>query len=247
METTTSFDLNQSIQRWRAQLGQSPAFRSENLAELESHLRDAVAGWEARGLSTEEAFLVAAKRIGKADLLEVEFGKMNEGTVWLERVLWMLIGLQVWGLVSGVAGLISNGAVSLGLVGGNFDFAAHGRTLPVLLFALVRLLTVAGSLALCWWLIVRKGQSFASRVEWFFDGWVRLVVISGVLCLVSLATSALGYASTMLLLKFTDPRTIGEIMTTQSYSTAFTWTIQTGGLILLTLILARKRLQLSKA
>ena len=51
METTTSFDLNRAIQSWRENLAQSPAFRGENLNELESHLRDSVATWQARGLS----------------------------------------------------------------------------------------------------------------------------------------------------------------------------------------------------
>src|ERR1043165_8539789 len=58
MEATTPFDLNQAIQRWRENLGQSPAFRSENLFELESHLRDSIATLQRQGLSDEEALLV---------------------------------------------------------------------------------------------------------------------------------------------------------------------------------------------
>jgi hypothetical protein len=94
MEKTTPFDLNHAIKRWRETLAQSPAFRSENLDELESHLRDSVVDFQNRGLSPEEAFAIATGRIGNSEALEREFGRVNGKSVWLDRVLWMLIGIQ---------------------------------------------------------------------------------------------------------------------------------------------------------
>ena len=246
METTTAFDLNQTIQRWRENLAHSPVLRSEDLAELESHLRDSVAGLQACGLTTDEAFLVASRRIGKADSLETEFGKVNHGTLWLDRVLWMLIGLQLWQLVWGAIGMTSYGVATMGLVAGSFDFATHGLTLPVVLFTSVRLLALLGSLAICWW-VIRRGQSLALRIEGLLDGRAKLVAIFGVLCLISWAVSALGGASWPLVMKFANPQIMGEVITSQNYAGMFTYYIQTGALILLTLILARKRLQLKKA
>ncbi len=247
METTTTFDLNQAIHNWRENLGTSPALRGENIDELESHLRDSVAGLEARGLSAEEAFMVGVRRIGKLDALETEFGKVNPGTVWLDRVLWMLIGLQLWQLVWGAIGMISNGVISMGLLGGGFDFATHGRTLPVVLFALARLVALVGSLAMCWWLVVRRGQNFGSWIERFLSGWTSLLVICAALSLASLAVSALGAIFWPLTMKFANPHIIGDVFTSQSYAGMFTYFIQTGTLILLTLILARKRRHLIKA
>lgn len=247
MNNPTPFDLNQAIQRWRENLAQSPAFRSENLHELEGHLRDSMAGLQGRGLSAEEAFMVASGRIGKVASLEAEYGKVNGGIVWLDRTMWMLIGLLVWGFVSGLVGAISSGAVSLGLVGGRFDFTTHGRTLPIVLFSVVRLLALAGSLALCWWLIVRKGQRLGSRIERLLEGRVALAAICGALCLASLAGPFLGYGSTMLLLKFADQGTFGEVMVSQAYPNMFGGAIQVGVLIVLTLALARKRLRMSQA
>jgi hypothetical protein len=61
MENQTEFDLNRAIQQWRAGLADSPAFRAENLDELESHLHDSIRALEAHGLSVEEAFLIATK------------------------------------------------------------------------------------------------------------------------------------------------------------------------------------------
>ncbi|MEO5802506.1 MAG: hypothetical protein ABIR24_03185 [Verrucomicrobiota bacterium] len=244
METTTSFDLNRSIQNWRENLGQSPAFQRENLDELETHLRDSMTALQTHGLSTEEAFVVATARIGKNRLLGAEFGKINGQAVWFDRMLWMLIGIQVWGLVSGLMNSISSNAVSLGLIGGHFDFAAHGRTFPMILFGLVRLLAIAGSLGICWWLIVRKGQSFGPRIEKSLHRRAMLAAVCGSLCVIFLSSSLLIFGSQMLLLKFTDMRTFGEAM---AYSNFFGWAVQGLTLIVLTLFLARKRLRLSKA
>lgn len=100
MENTASFDLNRAIQNWRENLGQSPAFRSENLYELETHLRDAIVTLRGSGLSDEEAFIIAAKRLGKSSHLEAEFAKQNSRSVWLDRALWILLGAQLWGLAN---------------------------------------------------------------------------------------------------------------------------------------------------
>ncbi len=100
MENPTSFDLNRAIQQWREDIAQSPAFRTENLNELESHLRDSIAALQSHGLSGEEALVVASRRIGKGRALEQEFGKVNGRSVWLDRLLWMLIGFQFWVMIS---------------------------------------------------------------------------------------------------------------------------------------------------
>jgi hypothetical protein len=84
MENQTSFDLNGAIEKWRRNLEESSAFRSADLDELETHLRDAVPGLQTAGLSPEEAFLIACRRIGTRSTLETEFRKVN-GRAWLNR------------------------------------------------------------------------------------------------------------------------------------------------------------------
>lgn len=171
METTAQFDLNRAIESWRANLAQSPALRDENLYELETHLRDLVGELETRGLSQEEAFIVATRRIGKSSSLENEFSKVNSNAIWIDRVLWMLIGLQVWGLVSAAVGSVSNSALSLALVSGGFDFKAHGKIIPAILFSVAQLLAIGGSLAICRWLIVFRGKRLGSKLgEFLHDG-----------------------------------------------------------------------------
>lgn len=247
MEYTVSFDLTRAIQQWRERLGQAPALRRENLDELESHLADSIATLQACGLSARESFMVATQRMGDEESLQEEFGKVNTGTVWLDRMLWMLIGVQVWGLVSGLAGSLTSGAVSLGLIGGNFDFAGHGSTVPVLLFALARLLALAGSLALCRWLVVGKGPALGSWIGRFLDGRTKIALMCGALFLLTAAASLLSFGPASLLSRLAAPQTFGSVTVSRSYAEFFSWPIQTATLIALTLILARKRLRTSNA
>ena len=94
MEEQTSFDLNGAIQEWRRNLAQSAAFDSNDLDELETHLRDAIPALQAAGLSSEESFLIASRRIGTRDALESEFEKINPGRAWLNRP-WLAGLLQI--------------------------------------------------------------------------------------------------------------------------------------------------------
>jgi hypothetical protein len=71
----TSFDMNLMIRQWREKLAQSTTVSRESLDELESHLRDSATELEQRGLSAEEAYMVAARRIGPSGALEIEFEK----------------------------------------------------------------------------------------------------------------------------------------------------------------------------
>ena len=78
MENPTSFDLNRAIQQWREKLAMSPTFSHENLDELESHFRDSIAGLQKQGLSAEESFLIAVRRLGTFETIETEFAKVNQ-------------------------------------------------------------------------------------------------------------------------------------------------------------------------
>jgi len=113
MENQTSFDLNLAIQRWRENLAQSAAFRSENLNELESHLRDSIDRLRTRELSDEEAFLIATRRVGNTQKLEQEFGKVNGSAVWFDRCLWILVAVQLWRFISSMSSFLFSAALPL--------------------------------------------------------------------------------------------------------------------------------------
>ena len=101
MANPVQFDLNAEIQAWRNRLSSSPELRAENLDELESHLRDSVAALRQKGLTEAEAFLIATQRIGSPTALQPEFAKVNAREVWLDRLLWMVLGVQLWAFIVG--------------------------------------------------------------------------------------------------------------------------------------------------
>lgn len=168
METQTSFDLNLAIRRWRENLANSPAFQSENLNELESHLRDSTDRMRTPQLSEEEAFLIAARRIGQSRQLESEFGKLNRNSIWLGRVIWMLIGIQVWPLFDLLTSNIVGYAFALGWTNVHHGRSAIGDAWPVFFSALIQLPAFITAIWLTW-SVVRKsgrlGEWLAARMQ----------------------------------------------------------------------------------
>jgi uncharacterized membrane protein len=250
METSTPFDLNDAIHQWREALSQSPTFQGENLQELESHLRDSISTLQNRGLDTEEAFLIATRRLGKESMLELEFTKINPRRLWLDRALWMLIGIQIWGLATHVCGSISRSALFWGWPAVHFYFKKGGLFFPVTLFSLVQTLSFFGSLVILWWAVFGKGRSWGSRLAarlhsrssliWTGMGlallWLVVFILSNLLQ--GLLAKHLGASAAVL-----EPT---EFYTSYSYSQLIFWSIQVIALVFLTLEIARRRLEGSR-
>ena len=74
-----SFDLERAISTWRNTVKRNRAFLSEDLDELESHLRDAVEELQEEGLETYEAWREALRRTGNQVELASEFDKVRYG------------------------------------------------------------------------------------------------------------------------------------------------------------------------
>ncbi|HEX2152957.1 MAG TPA: permease prefix domain 1-containing protein [Acidimicrobiia bacterium] len=79
--------LELEIGEWRSFVEQSPAVDGLDVEELEAHLRDQIADLTEAGLSTDEAFLVAVKRMGSVDELSREFAREHSGRLWKQFVL----------------------------------------------------------------------------------------------------------------------------------------------------------------
>jgi len=69
------FNLEQAIAEWRRQMAAAGVKTSESLNELEAHLRDDVEHSIRSGLSAEQAFEVAVRRLGDVGVLRGEFAK----------------------------------------------------------------------------------------------------------------------------------------------------------------------------
>jgi hypothetical protein len=79
--------VESQIAEWRAYVAKAPAVNGRDLDELEGHLRDQIAELDAAGLTADEAFLVAVKRIGDVDTLSREFAREHSGRLWKQLVL----------------------------------------------------------------------------------------------------------------------------------------------------------------
>ena len=79
--------VESEIAEWRAWMQRSPAVDGRDVEELEAHLRDQMADLDAAGLSADEAFLVAVKRMGRLDDLSREFAREHSGRLWRQFVL----------------------------------------------------------------------------------------------------------------------------------------------------------------
>ena len=75
------------IAEWRSYVAKAPAVNGRDLDELDAHLRDQIAELGEAGLTGDEAFLVAVKRMGDLDTLSREFAREHRGRLWKQLVL----------------------------------------------------------------------------------------------------------------------------------------------------------------
>ena len=76
------FDIESEIRTWQNYLRSRGNFRESDLQELESHLRDEMEDLCRTGLSQDEAFFIAVKRIGNTGSLSREFAKGRTALLW---------------------------------------------------------------------------------------------------------------------------------------------------------------------
>ena len=93
MANDTQFDLKEALRRWRENLRNNGSVRTEDIAELETHVTDTVRDLGVHALSNEEAFLIATRRVGSVQALKEEFGKVNPEAAWHSRAIWMIVGI----------------------------------------------------------------------------------------------------------------------------------------------------------
>jgi hypothetical protein len=103
MENQTRFDLKAAVESWRNELAAQPNLATDDRSELETHLRDAIAGFQQRGLNDEESFWLARRRVGQPPQIGEEFVKADPIKAWRERAFWIVtvvFAFQLWDKVS---------------------------------------------------------------------------------------------------------------------------------------------------
>jgi hypothetical protein len=79
--------LEEQIDQWRSYLRRRQAIHAVDVEELEDHLREQVAALMDAGLATDEAFLVAVKRMGELDALSREFAREHSERLWKQLLV----------------------------------------------------------------------------------------------------------------------------------------------------------------
>jgi hypothetical protein len=87
MTTFADQPLEEQIAQWRTYLRRRHAVHKPDVEELEGHLRDQLVALTDAGLTGEEAFLVAVKRMGSLDALSREFARAHSERLWKQLVV----------------------------------------------------------------------------------------------------------------------------------------------------------------
>jgi hypothetical protein len=79
--------LESQIALWRDYLRRRAAIHGSDVEELEDHLRSHVSSLTGHGLTEDEAFLVAVKRMGNLDAVSREFAREHSDRLWKQLVI----------------------------------------------------------------------------------------------------------------------------------------------------------------
>jgi hypothetical protein len=79
--------LESRIAVWRGYVAGAPGVESHDVDELEDHLRHQIAELNAAGLTADEGFLIAVKRLGEVNGLSQEFAREHSGRLWKQLLL----------------------------------------------------------------------------------------------------------------------------------------------------------------
>ncbi len=90
------FNLEKEIRKWRRALQKNASLGENNIAELESHLREEMARQAAAGAGEEAAFQAALDRSASAEVLGAEFGKSRSRRIQRASVR------RPWGFLAGI-------------------------------------------------------------------------------------------------------------------------------------------------
>jgi hypothetical protein len=114
---TAQEELEAQFEQWRQYVLRRRELQPFDADELEDHLRGSVDELVAAGLSPDEAFLVAVKRMGSLDELSREFAREHSERLWKQLVLTADTGSPVadsrsrrdlWAMVICAAGAVAS-------------------------------------------------------------------------------------------------------------------------------------------
>jgi hypothetical protein len=155
----TMFNVDENIRQWRRELNNAEVCHSSDLEELELHLRDEMSHLGDKGLSDEEAFMVASRRLGNKEHLTSEFAKVNTHTLFARRLLWVCVGVLASMLIPRISATFTN-AVALGAL----QIGMTQSGLYVLIPSLQTITLMIGVLAIVYF--IKQFSDYATSPTW---------------------------------------------------------------------------------
>lgn len=212
------FDLEERVRLWRRELLGAESFREEDVAELEAHLRDSVASLEMRGLSSEEAFWLAHRRLGKARAIAPDFETVNARSIWRNRTLWMLTGIIAFGVIRNTAQLFSFLAMTAGALASQNGIAIGW------LGVVARGLVLLGCCVLAWQILRRKEPSL-DRIKRNPNRWAA--ALFGMM----VALQCAAFVAPVLVARVGGPTVVGQIYAIGNWGAVAFEFLLTAGLV----------------
>ena len=96
------FNLEKAIINWKSKLNENNTLTSDDLDELQSHLLDEIDSLRLKNLTDEESFLVACNRLGSFEAICSEFEKVNLKAIWLNKLVFLLLGISFFYFAQGL-------------------------------------------------------------------------------------------------------------------------------------------------
>ena len=137
------FELENEIAKWKQAVIENGVVNSEDMSELESHLRESVESLCQSGLTDQEAFLVGANRIGHPVALQNEYEKNNLSARWRQRVFWMLAGYLGFRVIGSTVSAIATVAGAVMAYGGFGGSASGVVMIAIMVLAWGSIFTIA--------------------------------------------------------------------------------------------------------
>lgn len=112
LEDRTSFDRVEAVSAWRLALLSRGGLTVADVDELQDHL-DQVEVELVDALRPEEAFWVAAHRVGTPDALTREYAKVRPNAGWLLRAQWAVLGVLALWVLTPVTNAVASGLAAI--------------------------------------------------------------------------------------------------------------------------------------
>jgi hypothetical protein len=212
------FDLKKEIAKWRMTLSKKQTCDKSDLDELESHLEDEIDQLKLKGLSEQEAFLVAAHRLGNTDELADEFAKVNESLILRKKLFYAGCGIfACFAAIYAADAVLKISlllAVALGLRG--YTAGTFGSVFALILLGLIMVLLY----------VVAKKNDFKGK--WFSktaDSLKGKVILLTTVLALMIALSAVGIIFPSVVARTVGVNEYAQIIKSTLFVKQFCWLI----------------------